>query len=300
MRSVADTWYDPVWWGALGLLLVNDHVLKRSVDPGTFAATVTGKLSDVAGLIVAPMLVGALAGRVVGTPRAVRYAFAGVVVLFCALKVSPWLAGTWVSAWELLGVAQQLTADPTDLLALPVAYLAYARMMSRCGRDMPRSDREGAAWMQRSAVLLGGLGCLATSYDWDDAPIPPAVRNATEAQVSVAIQHYARNLPCGEAVDASAFSSGQATTLAPGEWVSLLAAGTGTDGGGVDDLLCGAALISASGLESVIVRWNLRGIARTGTAEARNEVAAGTVYLEQFGAELRPALGQGMIRVEAQ
>jgi hypothetical protein len=42
-----------IWWVALGVLLINDHVLKVV---GVLPGWLTGKLSDVAGLIVAPVL----------------------------------------------------------------------------------------------------------------------------------------------------------------------------------------------------------------------------------------------------
>ena len=47
----------PVWWVALAALLVNDHVFK-----GTHALppVLIGKLSDFAGLLVAPVLLAAL------------------------------------------------------------------------------------------------------------------------------------------------------------------------------------------------------------------------------------------------
>jgi hypothetical protein len=47
----------PAWWLALALLALNDHVLKGA---GLLPAWLTGKLSDVAGLVVAPVLLAAL------------------------------------------------------------------------------------------------------------------------------------------------------------------------------------------------------------------------------------------------
>ena len=47
----------PLWWGSLALLALNDHVLK----PGALLpGVVTGKLSDFAGLVVAPALFAVL------------------------------------------------------------------------------------------------------------------------------------------------------------------------------------------------------------------------------------------------
>ncbi|MCZ7683483.1 MAG: hypothetical protein M5U28_33725 [Sandaracinaceae bacterium] len=47
----------PLWWASLALLVANDHWLKGAdLLPGWL----TGKLSDLAGLIVAPVLLSAL------------------------------------------------------------------------------------------------------------------------------------------------------------------------------------------------------------------------------------------------
>ena len=47
----------PLWWTALALLVINDHVWKGA---GVLPAALTGKLSDVAGLCVAPALLACL------------------------------------------------------------------------------------------------------------------------------------------------------------------------------------------------------------------------------------------------
>jgi hypothetical protein len=57
------------WASALALLLLNDHVLKCS---GFLPGAVTGKLSDLAGLVVAPVLAAVLAALLVGPGCGVR------------------------------------------------------------------------------------------------------------------------------------------------------------------------------------------------------------------------------------
>ncbi|MBN2007155.1 MAG: hypothetical protein JXA21_27640, partial [Anaerolineae bacterium] len=47
----------PLCWLAVGLLLLNDHVLKRAAP-----SALTGKLSDFAGLFFFPFLAAAVAG----------------------------------------------------------------------------------------------------------------------------------------------------------------------------------------------------------------------------------------------
>ena len=49
----------PLWWMALVLLLANDHV---PTGAGLLPAALTGKLSDVAGLVVAPALLATILG----------------------------------------------------------------------------------------------------------------------------------------------------------------------------------------------------------------------------------------------
>lgn len=144
-RLPADGLLHPVSLVALGLLLVNDHVLK-AVWPGAL----TGKLSDVAGLVFFPILVlsaGELVlvalGRWRGpTRRALTLAVVGSALALTLVKTVPDAA---VAAGWLLGIAQWLLSlpiravtgtlgapvvptvivvDPTDLLALPFVVLA--------------------------------------------------------------------------------------------------------------------------------------------------------------------------------
>ena len=74
---------------ATAILALNDHVLKGS---GWLPGTVTGKLSDVAGLFVAPIALVCLVRCVVPARRDGRLAavaLAMVAVVFALLKASP-------------------------------------------------------------------------------------------------------------------------------------------------------------------------------------------------------------------
>lgn len=120
---------------AIALLVVNDHVLKARA-PGV----VTGKLSDLAGLIFFPLFLAAVAehaglrrGRatVIAAALATGAGFAAIKLWAPAgdlyrvgLAVLQWpfralYAAITDSALPALGRAH-LTADPTDLLVLPV------------------------------------------------------------------------------------------------------------------------------------------------------------------------------------
>lgn len=143
---MAHAFTHPVFVAAALLLVLNDHVLKGAeILPGA----ITGKLSDVAGLLVAPALL-AWTLRVRDargwwlTHVAVGAAFTIVQLapsLAAALDaIAPWPARTW--------------PDPTDLLALPALALS-----SRCFRPKP------CAATPRALVvgLVALVACTATS-----------------------------------------------------------------------------------------------------------------------------------------
>lgn len=123
----------PVVLGAMALLVLNDHVLK-SAAPGLL----TGKLSDVCGMIFFPLLLAAAAEQL-GVRRGMKtiaFACVATALTFASIKLCPpagdvyrlamaalqWpfraaarlLAGDELPA--LAGVS--LVADPTDLIAL--------------------------------------------------------------------------------------------------------------------------------------------------------------------------------------
>ena len=122
---------------AMALVALNDHVLKGA---GLLPAAVTGKLSDVAGLYFAPLLVAELwmlarptAER--GAPvRRVAWAALGFGLLFTAIKTSATASALHDAvAGALLHYPVRNTVDPTDLMALlmlPVA-VVDARRVSR-------------------------------------------------------------------------------------------------------------------------------------------------------------------------
>ncbi|MFC7483570.1 hypothetical protein ACFQX7_31100 [Luedemannella flava] len=135
----------PVTVVATVVLLLNDHVWKAA-QPGFL----TGKLSDAAGLLVAPPLVAVVlgdrpsppAGRVAGVAIAVTGAG------FVAVKVSPLVAG-WASAvWSVANGPSRVLVDPTDLVALPALGLAWLAWRSAARRLTV------AGWARLAAVLV--------------------------------------------------------------------------------------------------------------------------------------------------
>jgi hypothetical protein len=130
----------PVSLAAIALLVVNDHVFKAA-----WPGLVTGKLSDVAGLVFFPLLLAAVAQRFRPTLSLRR------TVAACALLTALGLAA--IKLWPLAGDAYRvglgalqwpfralwallhahalpalarvaLTPDATDLVALPAVLIA--------------------------------------------------------------------------------------------------------------------------------------------------------------------------------
>lgn len=142
----------PVFVLAVTLLLLNDHVLKSGV-PGL----VTGKLSDVAGLIVLPLLVLGMAELIwrvvrlpVPSPRFLAICVVGTGVMFAASEIMPAADHAFEVLWGFVrspvGYLEHpdmsgavLVADRTDLLTLPALWIAW-----RVGRTA------GAASTKRS------------------------------------------------------------------------------------------------------------------------------------------------------
>lgn len=140
---------------ALAVLVTNDHVLKGA---GLLPGWLTGKLSDVAGLFLFPLVLAALARRLLpridGRTLAAWCAVA-TAVGFALVKLSPaWNA----AATALLGAT---APDPTDLVALPMVALSasFARRSSGAGV----AGAPARVWLERGALVLAAVACMATS-----------------------------------------------------------------------------------------------------------------------------------------
>ena len=153
MSSLASrTLGTPIAMGAIALLVINDHMLK-SAYPGF----VTGKLSDIAGMIFFPLLLAAACEQL-GLRRAMTTIIAAVcatAIVFTAVKLSPIAGDSYRLGFALLqwpvraanallhGASlpsvgrAKLTVDPTDLIALAalVVPIALARRLARVDRD---------------------------------------------------------------------------------------------------------------------------------------------------------------------
>ena len=144
----------PVAVVSLVLLVLNDHLLKQA-----WPGAVTGKLSDVAGLVVAPLLltVGLAA---VGVRRPCPWACGLTAAGFAAVKLSPAVAAVVSGWWSLTGFPTVMRADPTDLLALPAVGVAWL-VHRRVARQRPVEWRRVVA--TATGVALVPLGVVATA-----------------------------------------------------------------------------------------------------------------------------------------
>lgn len=139
---------------ALVVLVLNDHVLKEA-----WPGWVTGKLSDVAGLVVFPLLLAVpLAAVRVRRSLPVALAVAGGGFVFCKTSA---LGAAWTSSlWSLFGTPTHIRADVTDLLALPALWVAWRIHRTAAGAV-------AAGWRRTVAVAAGmavlPVGVLATS-----------------------------------------------------------------------------------------------------------------------------------------
>ncbi|MDP2340482.1 MAG: hypothetical protein Q8O67_05975 [Deltaproteobacteria bacterium] len=141
---------------ALAGLLLNDHVLKAAAA-GTSWGLLTGKLSDVCGLLFLPVLIVAATellaralGRFHGPSTRVAVVVAVVVALaFTLMKTVPWVGERYVDAmgwlqWPFYAVVDVVAGrslpsirrvafvmDPTDVIAAPFAFYVVLQARQR-------------------------------------------------------------------------------------------------------------------------------------------------------------------------
>ncbi len=173
----------PVAVVSLVLLVLNDHLLKQA-----WPGAVTGKLSDVAGLVVAPLLltVGLAA---IGVRRPCAWACVLTAAGFTAVKVSPAAAGVVSGWWSLTGFPTGMHADPTDLLALPAVLVAW-QVHRRVGRLRPVEWRQVVGIATGMALVpLGVVATAATSCLEFDGVVQVWLAGGTWASAPAGLDH---------------------------------------------------------------------------------------------------------------
>jgi hypothetical protein len=149
----------PTWLGAVALLVANDHWLKGAdLIPGVL----TGKISDFAGMLVAPVLLATLLR--VRSRRGLLACHVAVLAVFAGIQLSTGFAALWSSAMGLLGHPWAITCDPTDLIALPFLYLSWTLLTPAMDAERPAliGLRRSAA---AAASVFGLWATVATSDD---------------------------------------------------------------------------------------------------------------------------------------
>ncbi len=240
----------PGWWCALAVLVLNDHVLKRALP-----SALTGKLSDVAGLIVAPVLVAALFGA--RTRRGRVLAFVACALPFAAINLSPPVAARWDAL-----VGWSTTTDPTDLWTLLVAPIA---LHIAAYEPATRSEL-----VPRFGALLGGLACIATAPPPGE-PIEtteggPLLQNRLDEEVTVRVRWIDASNDCerlGEwiamgdadivarALDPDLFDVARTYRLAPDESADL----SRPVPTGAARPRCDALILGADGIEPQLIAY---------------------------------------------
>ena len=251
----------PLWWAALTVLAVNDHLLKHAdLLPGWL----TGKLSDLAGLIVAPVLV-AVACRV-RTRRGLLAAHGAVGLVFAAINVSPAAAGGFESLTALTPFPWHVVVDPTDLLAL-VALGASWRLVTSASAHRATPSR----WLPQLAFGVGALTCAATSppvCEGDGCePVAPDASGALVVGNDSGRTQLLRIRPLADGVEVSC----DALLAAPAEALSRRHFGAATlweltsgratvltadPAGTLADTPCHAFLVDGPELDMTLVAWS--------------------------------------------
>ncbi|WP_394618952.1 hypothetical protein JNUCC0626_07585 [Lentzea sp. JNUCC 0626] len=167
----------PLTIGATAVLLLNDHVFKQA-----WPGLVTGKLSDVAGLVVAPPVLGLLSGLF----RAGRIGAAVATLLtgagFAWVKLTSTGAEVASAAWSVVNGPSVVLADPVDLIALPALGLAWwASRLSAAAPPLP--DRLAHRLRVVLALPFAVLAIAATSPPRNSAPSVDSVQVVGEQVV---------------------------------------------------------------------------------------------------------------------
>lgn len=267
----------PLWLCGLVLLAVNDHLLKgAAVLPGW----ATGKVSDFAGLLVAPLVLIALLG--LRRRRAQVGAHVAVGIGFSVINLWPAAAQALEALSWRTPLPWHITPDPTDLVALPM--LAVSMRWLFGAAEPAQAVRpefgggEASGWLSRGpgrdalrwALLgLGLLFCAATSPAEPDccdrAPVFPLtsaramIGNDADADVVVRVREplpgavidcaTVRKAP-PEFLSRRIFGHAHAWLIDPGRAVALP---EGNASWGTQPQACRVYLVDGGGLSAALV-----------------------------------------------
>lgn len=254
----------PLFWGALVLLVLNDHVLKGA---GVLPGALTGKLSDFAGMVVAPVLV-ATAFRARQTPTRLL-AFAAATLPFVAINVSPSAAAAMESLVGLVGLEWRIWSDPSDLIGLAALPAAWWVLDAE-----PLALPSGRA-VEGVGLVAAAFACMATSGPevvYETIEIPPLpwdtaahLHNGGDVDVEVRLRWVEAEFACervrespGSYLGRAAFGEGVTVTLDPSRNFPLTRAAAGEALEAGPGWLprresCDAVLVQRAGSSEVVV-----------------------------------------------
>jgi hypothetical protein len=170
---------------------LNDHIFKGHP---TFPAWLTGKLSDVAGLIVAPLTLIVLFG--VTSRRSRLFCLLAPAAFLALINLSAECSLAVVEALAMIGLSWRLWPDLTDLwslLVLPLTWILATWIAS------PRRASAAGAPSSVGARLLGLAGavaCLATSQGPATHSAPAYLVNRTGQTLEVEVAELLGTVDC--------------------------------------------------------------------------------------------------------
>nr|BEK70608.1 hypothetical protein KPHV_78350 [Kitasatospora purpeofusca] len=175
LRAVVRWAGHPGTLAAVAVLLFNDHVGKR-LWPGA----VTGKVSDLAWMLVSPVVLALLLTLVLSPIpvlrlRGDRPALAGLAVtgaMFAFAKSGPWGGEVASAVWSWSGVPSRIQGDRSDLAALPalwVSWWLWRRSRAVQGLRVAPGSPAARRWWRTAAaavaVPLAVVAMVATSAE---------------------------------------------------------------------------------------------------------------------------------------
>ena len=291
----------PIFGAALLVLVLNDHWLKGA---GLLPGWLTGKLSDFAGLIVAPIL---LASLLRARARGARLlCWAAVASVFGAIKLWPPAARALEQVTSSAGLSWRIWVDPSDLLALSVLPLGW--WVLRSSAAAPPAPR-ASWWFERVTAMTAMLACVATSKDWRMVQTSIAIVNTTHQSLELQVFRANEPLDCEVAVAdvraglaARDFVFESCSTLEPLEPMPLDLDWSGDDADGEPRVpppdsarVCDAVVLRAAGLEDTVLFWNDVPKVEIDRFDGIPREHAHLLYLEQVGEQLfaeRPSVAQ--------
>ncbi|MFF7588080.1 hypothetical protein ACFZCK_11430 [Kitasatospora purpeofusca] len=178
VRAVVRWAGHPGTLAAVAVLLFNDHVAKR-LWPGA----VTGKVSDLAWMLVSPVVLALVLTPVLSLVpglrlRGDRPAIAGLAAtgaMFAFAKSGPWGGEAASAVWSWSGVPSRIQGDRSDLVALPalgVSWWLWKRSRAVRGPRVAPGPPAARRWWRPAAAALGVPLAVVAMVATSAAPAP--------------------------------------------------------------------------------------------------------------------------------